>query len=397
MEQEEVVNDDDNVDSSLTVTQEKVLALLPVASGLLSAWGSLEIIRIILFKKRRPPPPPPPRQDESDDTEEEQTQRQRQSARRQHRHSSSSSCYQRTMLGLSASDLVSSLVLSLQSFLLPASEPRTWAVGNHASCVVMGFLQQAAGTNIFYNCMLSIVFVLTIRYGVSEARLAKVYEPVLHAVSLGFPLVTACIAIPWYGPLDVGQFCWISGPQSARVAYPVAGVPYILITLIIPMNNFLIYRHAVRRQQQQQERCTWSSSSSSDNDNENNNGQQDKSRSSQCSSSHDGTSFDNEPTGNSALQMQEARRRMARRQDSEHRRQQRVKQLAWQAFYYVAAFLVTQLPPLALRVCAHALQVNRRNEQELFVLLVLQAVLSPLQGLFNFIIFTQTTYLREIG
>lgn len=361
-----------NDDDSLTSSQEKVLSLLPVVSGLLSAWGSLEIIRIVLLRGRQRTTP-----------------------------TRIQSCYQRIMLGLSASDLVSSIVLSLQAFLLPAAEGRTWALGNQATCNTMGFLQQLAGTTIFYNCMLSFVFLLTIRHGVTEARLSAVYEPWMHTISIGFPLVTACIAFPWYGPVDVGQFCWISGKNSAMVAYIVAGIPYFLIIIIISVNNISIYHHE-RRQTLEKRRTqvlatlelaegpptslekTVSLSSSDRHD----------MPASLASSSHDCTTFSNEQT---AAELHDERRRMARRQASETRRRQRLKKLAWQAFYYVTAFLATQLPAVTLRVWANVAQVKREDEASLFVILVLQAVLWPLQGLFNYLIYTQTAYVREIG
>lgn len=357
-------------DEKLTPFQEKVLAVLPLMSGLLSAWGSLQIIRIIVRNRIRRP---------SENV------------------GSRMSCYQRIMLGLSLCDLVSSIVLCLQAFLLPKSEGRSWAIGNQATCTAMGFLQQLFGATIFYSVMLSFVFLLTIRYDVTEARLSSVYEPWMHGVSIGFPLVSACAVINWYGPLDVGQFCWISGQGSAMVAYLVAGIPYFLIMIIIPTNNVLIYRH-VRRQMLEKRRGELTASleleemppptledfqraTSADGLSTN-------------SSSHDGTTFSNEQSMQS---LQDQRRQLARRQDSAKRGRQRLQQVAWQAFYYVFAFVITQLPAVLLRVCANVFSVRRENEAALFWLLVFQAVLWPLQGFFNYLIYTQTAYLREFG
>ena len=95
--------------------------------------------------------------------------------------------------------------------------------------------------------------------------------------------------------------------------------------------------------------------------------------------------------------MQDERRKMARRQDSEIRRRHRLQRVAWQAFYYVAAFLATQLPAVVLRVWANTKPVYREQEATLFWAMVLQALLWPLQGLFNYLIYTQTAYLRELG
>lgn len=69
--------------------------------------------------------------------------------------------YRRILLGLSCSDLVSSVMLGFQSFLMPPGR-RVYAMGNDASRTVLGFFQQFAFTNLWYSGMLRFFFLLTV-------------------------------------------------------------------------------------------------------------------------------------------------------------------------------------------------------------------------------------------
>jgi hypothetical protein len=166
------------IPSSLTLAQDKALSLTPVFSGLLSSWGSVTIIYMIFT-------------------------------------SSQGSCYKRIMLGLSVADLVSSLTIALQAFMLPSdSQPeRVWAVGNEASCTAMGFFHQLSQASVWYTGFLSVFFLLTIRFDWSDETMAKCVEPLFHFLSIGYPLVTAAtgLALGAYDVLDLGHACWLSG------------------------------------------------------------------------------------------------------------------------------------------------------------------------------------------
>ena len=143
--------EDSSADNSLSEAQEKALALIQICTAVLSIWGSANIIYAVY-----------------------QTDKHRRD------------CYKRIMFGLSVSDVLSSLVLSLQAFLLPKeTSHRVWASGNDATCTVMGFLQQLSLSSILYSGMLSFMYLLTINYSVPEARLASRYEPWFHFLSIG--------------------------------------------------------------------------------------------------------------------------------------------------------------------------------------------------------------------
>ena len=201
-----------SVESSLSEGQDKALFLLPLFSGLLSAWGSTNIIA--MYFQTDP---------------------------------SKRNCYKRIMLGLSCSDLVSSLTLALQAFLLPQeTSHRVWASGTPTTCQAMGFLQQFAFSAMFYNGMLSFFFLLSIRYSVQEDRMARYYEPGMHLLSIGFPLASAIggLVLGYYDELVVGHYCWFTGDDATLYALIVSALPgFLLLILIVPINNLLVYFH----------------------------------------------------------------------------------------------------------------------------------------------------------
>ena len=166
------------IPSSLTVAQDKALSLTPVFSSLLSAWGSISIIYMVVSSSQR-------------------------------------SSYKRIMLGLSVFDLVSSVTIALQPFLLPSdSQPeRVWAIGNEATCEAMGFFHQLSQGSVWYTGYLSVFFLLTIRFDWCEETMSKCMEPFFHLWSIGYPLTTATVGLVLgaYGVLGVGHACWLTG------------------------------------------------------------------------------------------------------------------------------------------------------------------------------------------
>lgn len=120
------------------------------------------------------------------------------------------SVYTRLLLGMSVMDCVNTLAWLLQPFLIPASGGRIWAVGNDQSCQAMGFFSQLGSSVTLYNAALALYFWLTIVVRVREETCRKI-EPLLHVVSVLYPLVTAAIGagVRIYGELDLGMVCWV--------------------------------------------------------------------------------------------------------------------------------------------------------------------------------------------
>lgn len=72
---------------------------------------------------------------------------------------------------------------------------------------------------------------------------------------------------------------------------------------------------------------------------------------------------------------------------------QRVRAVANQAFFYVAAFMITYLPAGIVRILA-GFGMGAEDEGQLFPLLVLQALLLPSQGLFNVLVYIRPSFWR---
>jgi hypothetical protein len=210
--------------STLTDTQEKILSLLPILPSLLSVFGSLTIVHMVLTSKRRSTP------------------------------------YKRLLLGMSVCDVVFSLSVPLWAFLLPNdTSHRVWAVGSDASCTVMGFFSQFSFSGILYNGMLSHYYLLTVRFAFRDVRIGRCAEPSMHILSIGFPAITAIIGaiLGVYSDGEIGLQCWVDDyPRGCGVLEGESGVPctsvliawifggWLMVFIILSMmiNNVLIYR-----------------------------------------------------------------------------------------------------------------------------------------------------------
>lgn len=374
----ETLDDDDAAvqDGSLSEGQEMALSLIPIFTGLLSAWGSASIIVMVYRIDRR-----------------------------------SRNCYNRIMFGLSCSDLLSSIVLSLQSFLLPKeTSHRVWASGNDASCTAMGFFQQLSLGSIFYSGMLSFMFVLTIKFSVREQDLSRKYEPWMHGISISFLVVTAIMgaAMGMYGELNIGQFCWCAGEDATLFAYIVGGVPSFFFLFFIIVNNLLVYFH-VRKNAKVSNQVKGASNDDKDRfrilrpTTSNGIGPRQASSSgsnlsSQSNESNESTFSNEHGTDLQTLRREEIRelqREEQRLRSLQDRSRARVQAVALQALFYVVIFIITYLPTFIIRIIAAAQHLT--DETKIYPLLVIQAIFWPMQGFFNFLVYSRSpSYLREI-
>jgi hypothetical protein len=159
------------------------------------------------------------------------------------------------MLGMSLIEAVTSFFILIQPFLIPEAGGRLWAHGNQQTCSMFGFFFQIGTAVPLYNVSLNTYFLLTIAYGMSEARFAKRVEPALHAVPILYPLLTACIGagIHLYSELELGIYCWIgeypqgcdSDPDvdcsSTIIAWIWGGLPFLGSFLFLVISNTIIY------------------------------------------------------------------------------------------------------------------------------------------------------------
>lgn len=387
----------DLVDSTLTDTQGKVLSLLPVLSACLSIWGSASIIHMVLSSDKRTP-------------------------------------YRRILLGMSCCDVVSSFNFALQAFLVPAATShRIWAVGNASSCSAMGFFQQLSFSNIGYSCMLSIYFLLTIKFAIREKEVAKKYEPMMHIVSVGWPLLTASVGAGMgvYDELSVGHGCWVTNYpkncdspdtppcQSPMIAWIFAGIPAFVLFVIVFISNVLVFchvRYTIQRSRQHSQEFNSQRSFRSCNtkqrisDSSNATGRtadaslqfshhQDEER--QSASQRRPTLTRLESSLTLAIQTTSRTLRnstlainsMMTKSEADSQIQ-RIKAVATQAFLYVGAFLMGSVWFFTVRNMEAQKERGMHDENKLFPLLVMQAIFMPLQGFFNCLIYCRPAYLH---
>lgn len=157
--------------NALTDAQEKILAVLPIPSAILSIIGSSIIIYIAIRSREKRTWTP----------------------------------YTRLLIGMSICDIIFSVTISMATFLRPQeTSTRVWAFGNDASCSAIAFLNQFSFSSLFYNGMLSFYFLLAARFRKKNSEISRFIEPCMHFVSIGYPLVAAVVGA---GMGIYGRFC----------------------------------------------------------------------------------------------------------------------------------------------------------------------------------------------
>ena len=169
----------------------------------------------------------------------------------------------RFLLVMSMIDIINSISLAVSSTAIPRGE-YYGSIGNNKTCSTQGFLIQFGFAVPFYNASLSIFAFLTICNNYGSERFARRIEPICHSISLFFPLLTAVVisALGLFhgGNKDGGgHWCWIyvneshqdmdrSREEIARVLIVVfGGIPLALLSLVVYICMARVYLH-VRRQ-----------------------------------------------------------------------------------------------------------------------------------------------------
>mmetsp|Transcript_18124 Transcript_18124/g.44839 ORF Transcript_18124/g.44839 Transcript_18124/m.44839 type:complete len:664 (-) Transcript_18124:53-2044(-) len=203
----------------LSDVQERLLALLPIPASILSILGSSVIIYIALDSRSRKKWSP----------------------------------YTRLLIGLSVSDIVSSINVALASFLRPKDSPRatSYAFGNATTCSISGFMTTVAFSAALYSCMLSYYFLFTARFRVKNSFIARRIEPIMHLVSLGYPIVTATIGAYYDAYADTATYlgCWVNCPpgvdeedcMSKTLGWIFYGWPFLFVSASLIVNNLMIW------------------------------------------------------------------------------------------------------------------------------------------------------------
>ena len=268
----------------------------------------------------------------------------------------SSTPYDRIILGLSSCDIVSSFTYAVAPFLLPSNtSKRVWALGNDTTCTWIGFLAQlACFWAIWYNCILSFYYLLTVRFQVKRKDFTRKYELLLHLTGAIFFPLTSLIGLigNWYSEMRYAMMCWIGEvPKGCKncygvpVAYTFGAFPTVVTLLSVITNNVIIYIFVLRKL------------------------------------SIPPPSTDSEVENSTTTQRFSTQQRLR-------------KEAAMQGFLYVSTFLLTFLPAFAIQILEGMIPIGEENLQQMYPLLVLNSILMPLQGFFNVFIYIRPTYIR---
>uniref|UniRef100_A0A7S1D3Y8 G-protein coupled receptors family 1 profile domain-containing protein n=1 Tax=Cyclophora tenuis TaxID=216820 RepID=A0A7S1D3Y8_CYCTE len=257
--------------------------------------------------------------------------------------------YHRLLLTMSLIDIFHSIAIVFNPFLLPKNPDRIWSIGNDRTCSMAGFFAQLSSSVSFYNAMLNLNYLLTIRCGMDSNKLTKWVEPWMHALSIIYPLCTATlgVSVGMFSELELGQACWISDyPRGCEedpnvdctgqvFGWIFSGIPLLSTLAFLLISNILIYlkvREIVAKQ----------------------------------------------------------RRFSVSMDDSIRRKKQDV---GTQASLYVAACFNTVIWLVVIRTL-ESLGVHREDESSVFHLLILTSFFYPLQGFWNLLIYVRPRYMR---
>jgi len=115
----------------------------------------------------------------------------------------------RLLFSTSVLDIFSSVALGLSIIPTPQETECSIGMGNLSTCATQGFFIQLSLAVPAYNAMLSLYYMLTIRYGMLQATIAKKYEPFMHAFALVPTLATAIIGVANKMFYSESAVCWI--------------------------------------------------------------------------------------------------------------------------------------------------------------------------------------------
>jgi hypothetical protein len=174
------MSNDEYRDNLYSPLQSKVLTLIPMFTGSLSAIGSSVIIYIILSDRKL----------------------------------KLKRVYHRLLLAYSSVDFCFSINFGLSALVVPRGTPGVWgALGNQATCEASGFVTQFGQSSALYAAFLSLYYLLILRYKVREETIAKRIEPTIHLFAFFFPFTfaIAMLCLDMYNPSNINiGWCFIN-------------------------------------------------------------------------------------------------------------------------------------------------------------------------------------------
>lgn len=337
--------------------------------------------------------------------------------------------YHRLLLGLSISDLVLTFSLMLQPFLTPEATGYPFARGNATTCAVVGFGYLYFVASYTYNCLLGVYFLLTVRYDVTQRKIAKYLEPYGHilafcvptAIGISATLFDLLNANPFLGICSlapVNHECdWMEGSNAvcenqtqykilnAALDYYALAMAAIGLVCTIAVYATVRTRYGHRRPK----------GKSSPNDHEAAGGPETtiiasvKLSSSSLhlsnTGSDDESDDDDDHEKDPGIVQESSNAALEREQQlaAEEAQDMRIQQIAMQAVWYAVAYMVGLLVVVAANIVdtiyldanAATSDLSRLGAEPLyFVMILLIWLLFPLQGFFNGMIYIRPRLVR---
>jgi hypothetical protein len=296
----------------------------------------------------------------------------------------------RFLLGLSVSDIITSLVFVLWPLPIPKGTPNVWgAMGNKESCSAQGFFLQMSAVGVFYNGALCHWFYYSIVKGVSDATYIQRlrWEKYWHIFNIGFPLITSSILVifdvfnysvvgcyvgehPYGCGSDENVDC-VVGENWQAFSWPFMGAPIVIMMMIVSFYMYQIYRHVnnvLDKAQDQIVRSSMSAPTPSLGNNPN-----------------DQNSRSNDGAGSSQLSKREISSRLSGAlKESYDKMEHRKQEAAKQGYFYIGIFFVTHFWNLFVAF------LDIADIPQPFWLPFLAQIFWPSQGFFNMFVFCRT-------
>ncbi|CAJ1970344.1 unnamed protein product [Cylindrotheca closterium] len=312
--------------------------------------------------------------------------------------------YHGLLTGMSLCDIIFSVTLAAGSFLFPKdTSDKYWALGNVPTCNGVAFMTQFSYSTILYNAMLSFYFLLTARYGYSNEEIAARFETIMHVICLFWPLGTAYagLYLDFYGEREANMGCWVrqdiprncgsieqgkTGEEclGKLPLFLFAGLIFVPSFIVIVINNLRIWWFGRKEVDNTDNQLAVLRKATIAEDTE-----------PETSASGDFVEYSLRTTKTRDVRITNKEKRLA---ELNRRQQQRLKLLRSQAVYFVAIFLICNVPTYVLRFLEASTTTEigfKELSYRYFPLLLLQSFLYPLQGLMNMFVYLRPKFMTH--
>eukprot|EP00577_Skeletonema_sp_RCC1716_P011571 CAMPEP_0113406384 /NCGR_PEP_ID=MMETSP0013_2-20120614/19480_1 /TAXON_ID=2843 ORGANISM="Skeletonema costatum, Strain 1716" /NCGR_SAMPLE_ID=MMETSP0013_2 /ASSEMBLY_ACC=CAM_ASM_000158 /LENGTH=421 /DNA_ID=CAMNT_0000292221 /DNA_START=80 /DNA_END=1345 /DNA_ORIENTATION=+ /assembly_acc=CAM_ASM_000158 len=314
-----------------TAEQSKILSIIPHFTGAFSFIGSSSIIIMILRDRRKKLSKP----------------------------------YYRLLFAMCVFDIFASVALGLSTWPIPEGSPGVYdPKGTVGTCSAQAFFIQANIASPVYNFMLSVYFLLRVKYGMNENQIGRRAEPIMHVITVIFGLGTSflCLGLSLFN--DSTLWCWVNAsPKGCDQSYANNGETDcergdnaeiyrwaiffgpLWACIIGCMVIMIIIFMSVRKQENKLKKYQFKPRRESESSN----------------------------AGDEEFER--------KKKEEERRRHAQSRQVAWQGLRFVGVFYLTW----AFATVNRLLQLV--NGGSYFWLMCLHTIFVPMQGFFNFLVY----------